>query len=289
MVFIESFNEGYVMPSTQTFKIFSNCEQVELFVNGTSAGAQSPDTGTSLAHPPFTFANVSYSSPGTLRADGKIGGVVVASQTLNRVGTRTKILLNSDTDTLFADGTDIARVVVTVADNNNRWSHADVSTVVSVSASGAGKVICGSAGPQASGSVTVEDGRLAFLVQAGLTAGTVTVTATSGTLTQAQKTITVVAQPTTGVNESGSGSIIRKSTLVPAIRCEGKFIVFESLDRSTPSQIMVVSLNGRILKSMNVAGNDHAIMQAGNLSEGIYTAVVKCGTQVVRKNVLLMK
>jgi beta-galactosidase len=289
MVFIESFNEGYAMPGTQTFKIFSNCDQVELFVNGTSVGTQSPDAGTSLAHPPFTFANVSYSSPGTLRADGKIGGVVVATQTLNRAGTKSKILLNSDTDTLFADGTDIARIVVTVADNNNRWSHADVSTVVAVSASGAGKVICGSAGPVASGSVTVEDGRLAFLVQAGLAAGTITVTATSGTLTQAQKTIVVIAPPTTGVKESGSRFIIRKITLVPAIRCEGKSIVFENLDRSTASQITVVSLNGRIVKRMNVAGNDHAIMQTGNFSEGIYTAVVKCGPQIVRKNVLLLK
>jgi hypothetical protein len=289
MVFIESFNEGYAMPSTQTFKIFSNCDQVELFVNGASVGARSPDAGTSLAHPPFTFTNVSYASPGTLRADGKIGGTVVATQTLNRVGTKSKILLNSDTDTLFADGTDIARIVVTVADNNDRWSHADVSTVVAVSASGAGKVICGSAGPVASGSITVEDGRLAFLVQAGLTAGTVTVNATSGTLASATKTITVVAMPAVGVKQSGDRLTIRRAAPVPGIRCEGKYFVIENLDRSAESRIMVVSMSGRIVKRMNVAGNDHAIMQTGNFSEGIYTAIVKCGPQVFRKNVLLMK
>jgi beta-galactosidase/beta-glucuronidase len=286
MVFIESFS-NYTMPSTQTLVVYSNCDQVQLYVNGTSVATKSPDAGTSLAHPPFTFSNVSYASPGTLRADGLIGGVVKATQTVYRPGTASKILLQSDTDTLMADGEDFARVVVSIADNNNMVLHS-ASNAVTVSASGAGKVICGSAGPVASGSVTVEGGALAFLVQAGTAAGTITVTATSGSLTQAQAIITVVA-PTVGVKESGNNLATKGHFVMTAIKSEGKNIVFENLNRNVPSQIMLVSLTGKVVQNVQVTGRSSYVMKTEVASCGVYVAICKNGINSVRKNITVLK
>ena len=54
--------------SPTTVRVFSNCDQVSLYLNGTLVGTQSPDTGTNLLHPPFNFTVSSFAS-GTLRAE----------------------------------------------------------------------------------------------------------------------------------------------------------------------------------------------------------------------------
>jgi beta-galactosidase len=62
-------------PQDQEVKIYSNCEKVELFLNGRSQGIRNPDTdrnSKNLIHPPFTFP-VNY-KPGLLLAKGYIGG-----------------------------------------------------------------------------------------------------------------------------------------------------------------------------------------------------------------------
>jgi beta-galactosidase len=297
MVFIESFGD-YAMPSTQTIKVQSNCDQVELFVNGVSLGTKSPDTQTpavdgipatttNLAHPPFTFTNVAYSSPGTIRADGKIGGVVKATQTVYAQGTAAKIVLIPDADTVYADGADIVRVVVQVVDANNQVVNASTATV-NVAASGAGKVICGSAGPVASGSVTLEAGQLAFLVQAGTSAGTIAVTATSGSLTQTQHTFVVPGQ-SVGVREPRLIPVSLDVAAMPAIRMEGRKIVFENLDMKIPSRIMLVSMDGRIAKALTSTGKTSAVFPVSLFPAGVYTAIVEVGSKNVRKNVVVLK
>lgn len=73
MVFIASWwNEA----SPLDIRIFSNCEEVELHLNGKKVGRQRPDTGricSNLAHPPFTFFLERF-EPGTLQAVGYIAG-----------------------------------------------------------------------------------------------------------------------------------------------------------------------------------------------------------------------
>ncbi len=61
--------------------VFSNCDEVKLYLNGRLVATQSPDSNEisgNLNHPPFTF-NVGRFKKGELRADGYIAGKKVAS------------------------------------------------------------------------------------------------------------------------------------------------------------------------------------------------------------------
>ncbi len=79
-------------------RVFSNCEEVELFLNGKSLGKQNPDQNSisnNLAHPPFTFYLTKFEA-GELSAKAYIGGEVVAEHHVKSPGKLTKIDLKLD-------------------------------------------------------------------------------------------------------------------------------------------------------------------------------------------------
>ena len=79
-------------------RIFSNCEEVELTLDGCSLGRRTPDTNTMsnrLPHPPFSFA-ASCEKPGTLTATGYIGGKIAARHTVATPGKPAHIRLKLD-------------------------------------------------------------------------------------------------------------------------------------------------------------------------------------------------
>lgn len=74
MVYVANY---WTEQSSTDVRIFSNCDEVELFINGRSLGRQKPDQNTisnNLAHPPFTFKTKSFIS-GELKAVGYINGI----------------------------------------------------------------------------------------------------------------------------------------------------------------------------------------------------------------------
>lgn len=74
----------YNNESDKDLKIYSNCEQVSLFINDSLVGTQLPDkdvNSTHLSHPPFTFKMQAF-IPGVVVAHGLVNNSVVVSDTV---------------------------------------------------------------------------------------------------------------------------------------------------------------------------------------------------------------
>ena len=74
-------------------KVFSNCDEVELYLNGELIARQNPDSdsiSTNLSHPPFTFKMKTF-EPGELKAVGYINGEAMAEEIVRTPETATKL------------------------------------------------------------------------------------------------------------------------------------------------------------------------------------------------------
>jgi len=83
--------------SAHAVTIYSNCDEVELFLNGRSLGRQKPDTGRmchNLNHPPFTFK--AMYQPGIITAKGYINGKVITTTERRSPENAYKISLRAD-------------------------------------------------------------------------------------------------------------------------------------------------------------------------------------------------
>jgi beta-galactosidase len=126
-------------------RIYSNCDSVELLLNGESLGVHQPASqervwadfcdvakkyselrndqfarrllpGAHLAHPPFVWDDVSF-RPGTLIARGRKGSTITEHQ-LQTAGESRKILLNAEKQTLAADAMDVSFIRAAVVDKD---------------------------------------------------------------------------------------------------------------------------------------------------------------------------
>jgi beta-galactosidase len=94
-------------------QVFSNCDEVELFLNGTSVGVQPrPADNASPRSWSITFHK------GTLKAVAKNGGKVVAEQELTTAGNPAKIVLSIDKSTIENNWDDVVYVTAMVTDEN---------------------------------------------------------------------------------------------------------------------------------------------------------------------------
>jgi beta-galactosidase len=126
-------------------RVYSNCDTVELLLNGRSLGVHQPASqervwadfrvpaekyselrsdqfarkllpGAHLTHPPFVWDNVGY-QPGTLVARGRKRDAKVQHE-LRTAGGGQKIILNAEKQSLAADGMDVSFIKAAVADAN---------------------------------------------------------------------------------------------------------------------------------------------------------------------------
>ncbi len=151
-------------------RVFSNCDSVELFVDGVLAGRQKPDTNSftgNLSHPPFTF-DISCISPGTVKAAGYINGVKVAEESVTTPRAPERIALCVDESGCRPAVNDLFFVYASVTDSNNTVIHND-SRTVTFKADGA--VIVGPV------TVNAQAGIATALIHTGLTPAAVTITA----------------------------------------------------------------------------------------------------------------
>lgn len=81
--------------SAKDVMVLSNCDEVELFVNGNSIGKLAPNTFENIPHPAFVFKNVKFEE-GELKAVGYVDGVSVAEYVRNTPKEASKLVLSAD-------------------------------------------------------------------------------------------------------------------------------------------------------------------------------------------------
>ncbi len=142
--------------SPDTVEVYSNCDEVELLVNGRSIGKIRPNLYMNVPHPAFRFEGVAFEA-GTLTAIGYIDGVEVAHAERGTPGAAAKITVTPDFTDLVADGTDMTCVTVELQDENGtRLPYA--ADEVTISLDGPADFIGES-------TVALEGGRIGFIVK----------------------------------------------------------------------------------------------------------------------------
>jgi beta-galactosidase len=159
---------------------YTNCDEVELFLNGKSAGKQKAVAYTGL------IWNLIY-IPGKLEAKGYKGGKLVTKDIVETTTAANRIFLKSDCNTLKADGCDVAVIRVAIKDSKGRVVPI-ADNPVEFSIEGQGRIIGTGNGNPSSHEPDKAARRMAFngyclvLVQADKQAGEIRLKASSETL-----------------------------------------------------------------------------------------------------------
>lgn len=157
---------------------YSNCKQVELFLNGKSLGKK--------AMPQYSHLEwqVKY-APGTLNAVGyDDGGKEMSRTSVETTGAPAAIVLEPDQKSLAADGRDISLVTVRIVDDQGRTVPV-AANEVTFKVEGAGQLIGVGNGNPTSHEADKGSSRCAFnglclaIVQSSHTGGEITIQATS--------------------------------------------------------------------------------------------------------------
>jgi beta-galactosidase len=189
-------------PATYTeanVETYSNCEQVELILNGKSLGSQPhpSDDAPRIWRVPF--------ESGIIKALGKNNKRVVASHELRTAGKPAKIILAADRTKLTPVWDDVSYVTVTVADGNGvpcPWS----DDLITFNLSGPGVIAAVDSGDIAShepfqaSERRLFRGRCFAIIRATAASGRITLTASALGLKTASITIKAVA-PSVGLEK----------------------------------------------------------------------------------------
>jgi hypothetical protein len=122
--------------------VFSNCQEVELFVGAGSGmksiGRQAPDKGSALNHPPLFF-NVDADVV-AVKAVGYVNDKKVAEHIRNKPGQAVALKINPWRDTIAADGSDFVPVTISAVDGNGTVVP-DVDVQIRAEVKGPGRLI----------------------------------------------------------------------------------------------------------------------------------------------------
>ncbi|MBC8052663.1 MAG: glycoside hydrolase family 2 protein [Sphingobacteriaceae bacterium] len=173
MVYIASFwNEK----SDPNVIVYSNVQQVELFLNGKSLGKQGPDTDLNsdkLNHPPFTFKLKEF-TPGTLKAVAYRGDKALATHTISTPLSISSLKLSADISdrNLKAGKNDVIFLYASILDKNGTVIP-DSSLEVKF------EVLQGDAEIIGGPSINAEAGIATILLKAGTKKGTIVIKASA--------------------------------------------------------------------------------------------------------------
>ena len=164
--------------SSNEIKVYSNAEEVELYLNDNLVVKQNPDTdknSTNLAHPPFTF-KIDKFVPGTLRAVGLIDGKKVVEDIVKtpHKSTKLKVWLDASGKAPTAGQSDTMFLYIAAVDDNGTI-HPDFSETVTLNINGNAKVMN-------LGELKAEAGIATAVLKLGNAKETISVSANSGDL-----------------------------------------------------------------------------------------------------------
>ncbi len=172
-----------------TVYAYNNCDSVELFLNDASQGSKSMSGGALRAEWTVAWAS------GTLHADCKVGGSVVASDEKRTAGNASKVALSADRTTIDAEGLDLSFITADIQDTNGVMVP-DAASSVSFSVSGPGELVGVNNGNPTdttsykSASRKAFSGKVLAIVRSTGAPGTITVNATSSGLTAGAAMVT---------------------------------------------------------------------------------------------------
>jgi beta-galactosidase len=182
-------------PHTENVEIYTNAEEVELFLNGRSLGTEKNHEDAS----PITF-KVPF-EPGTLKAVARSHREIVATQELKTAGKPVRILFTADKPAtpLTLDWNDVRYVTATLVDNAGTRIP-DSTTVIHFAATGPASIIAVDNGnlmdhdPFQASQRKVYQGNAVAILRATGSSGRIAVTATADGIPPA--TLTLTAAPT---------------------------------------------------------------------------------------------
>lgn len=172
----------------------SNCDEVELFLNGQSLGRKTMNQYSHLEWP------VKY-APGTLLARGYKGGREILTTKIETTGAPSSVQLTPHRATIQADGADVSVITVQVNDAQGRQVPTAGNEITFV-VSGPGKIIGAGNGDPASHEPdqflqpgdtwrrTLFNGLAQVIVQSSGQPGEITLTAKASGLTEAKLSLT---------------------------------------------------------------------------------------------------
>ena len=173
-------------------RVFSNCQEVELYHNNILIARQLPDnniTKTNLNHPSFTF-RYNWES-GTLKAIGYLNDIKITEFTRHKQGkpNHIKVVYNIEDKPFYAGGSDIRLVYAYILDKNGEVVTSSKNKV-QFAISGVGKIIDN--GKIYSNPATVYNGVAAIYIKGTDQTGSITVTAKAKGLKPGRASINTV-------------------------------------------------------------------------------------------------
>ncbi len=177
-------------PHEETVEVYSNCEEVELFLNGKSLGKKPRPKDDSPRNWKVLF------EAGTIKAVGTNGGKIVANYELRTAGKPAGIKLDAHKNTIANNWDDVVFVNVLVVDANGTVLP-DANNLISFKAEGSGEIAAVDSADINSHESYQASERRAYqglcqaLIKANKASGQITVTANASGLAGAKITIAV--------------------------------------------------------------------------------------------------
>ncbi len=311
---------NYWTTRTNPIKIvaWSNCEEVELFVNNSSIGRQGPDAGTDLnynsatvagysgadgnggypwgggccrcsARPAFTFFNKTYAA-GELKAIGYIGGAAVAQNIVRTPGAPANIVIECALNGVPLAANDEIFLYARIVDASGN-PVPTATNQVAFSVTGPGRII-------GINPIAAEAGIAHAILKTDSTAsGTVTITATGSGVSPASTTVQIGSlvgtqrrfEPERGVYEQAAQPWMMLSNNGRGF--VEKVVVY--LPRAREMDLAVYDLAGnlvqRIAHEKQLAGYHTFAFNGARMPSGTHIVSLKVGGMVIGKQAIIVR